>query len=82
MVTVVVRPEHADLVKSGARADLWGKLENVVYFGTDTHYYVKLDSGEAFIIRQQNSHGGGTGHAVGDAVGVALEPGSAQVVRD
>ena len=81
-VTVVVRPEHADLVKPGARADLWGKLENVVYFGTDTHYYVKLDGGEAFIIRQQNSHGGGTGHAVGDAVGVALEPGSAQVVRD
>jgi spermidine/putrescine transport system ATP-binding protein len=81
-VTVVVRPEHADLVKPGARADLWGKLENVVYFGTDTHYYVKLDGGETFIIRQQNSHGGGTGHSVGDAVGVALEPNSAQVVRD
>ena len=81
-VTVVVRPEHADLVKRGEKADLWGKLETVVYFGTDTHYHVLLDGGEPFIIRQQNSHGGGTGHAVGDAVGVALEPNSAQVVRD
>ncbi|PZF75544.1 spermidine/putrescine ABC transporter ATP-binding protein [Aestuariivirga litoralis] len=81
-ITVVVRPEHADLVAPGAPADLRGRLENVVYFGTDTHYYVKLDGGETFIIRQQNSHGGGTGHAVGDAVGVALEPNSAQVVRD
>ena len=59
-----------------------GKLENIVYFGTDTHYYVKLDAGESFIIRQQNSHGAGLGHAVGYAVGVALEPRSAQVVRD
>jgi spermidine/putrescine transport system ATP-binding protein len=81
-VTVVVRPEHADLVKPGGAADLWGKLENIVYFGTDTHYYVKLDGGETFIIRQQNAHGGGGGHAVGNAVGVALEPQSAQVVRD
>jgi spermidine/putrescine transport system ATP-binding protein len=81
-VTVVVRPEHADLVVHGGKADLWGRLENVVYFGTDTHYYVKLDGGETFIIRQQNSHGGGTGHAVGSAVGVVLEPNSAQLVRD
>ena len=80
--TVVVRPEHADLVKPGDEADLWGKLENIVYFGTDTHYYVKLDGGGTFIIRQQNSHGGGSGHAVGNAVGVALEPNSAQLVRD
>ena len=81
-VTVVVRPEHADLVAHGSKADLLGRLENIVYFGTDTHYYVKLDSGETFIIRQQNSHGGGTGHAVGAVVGVALEPNSAQLVRD
>jgi spermidine/putrescine transport system ATP-binding protein len=81
-VTVVVRPEHADLVKPGGTADLWGKLENIVYFGTDTHYYVKLDGGETFIIRQQNSHGGGGRHKVGEAIGIALEPESAQVVRD
>ena len=68
-VTVVVRPEHADLVKRGDAADLWGKLETIVYFGTDTHYHVKLDGGVPFIVRQQNSKGAGTGFSAGDAVG-------------
>ena len=81
-VSVVVRPEHADLVKPGGRADLWGRLENIVYFGTDTHYYVMLDGGVSFIVRQQNAHGGGTGFEMGDAVGIALEPQSAQILRD
>jgi len=81
-VTVVVRPEHADLVGEGGTADLWGTLDNVVYFGTDTHYYVKLGGGEVFIIRQQNSRGGGTGFTAGEKVGIALEPHAAQVLRD
>ncbi len=81
-VTVVVRPEHADLVKAGSSADLWGKLQNVVYFGTDTHYHVLLDGEVPFIIRQQNSRGGGVGFQVGDAVGVLLEQHAAQVLRD
>jgi spermidine/putrescine transport system ATP-binding protein len=81
-VTVVVRPEHADLVKPGSPGDLWGKLQNVVYFGTDTHYHVMLDSGVPFIIRQQNSRGGGLGFSRGDAVGVLLEQHAAQVLRD
>ncbi len=81
-VTVVVRPEHADLVKPGAKADLWGKLANVVYFGTDTHYHVMLDGDIPFIIRQQNSRGGGVGFQTGDAVGVLLEQHAAQVLRD
>ena len=81
-VSVVVRPEHADLVKAGSKADLWGKVENVVYFGTDTHYHLRLDGGVPFIIRQQNSRGGGQGFATGDAVGVLLEQHAAQVLRD
>lgn len=81
-VTVVVRPEHADLVKPGAKGDLWGKLSNIVYFGTDTHFHVMLDGGIPFIIRQQNSRGGGVGFKTGDAVGVLLEQHAAQVLRD
>jgi spermidine/putrescine transport system ATP-binding protein len=81
-VTVVVRPEHADLVKPGMPADLHGQLENAVYFGTDTHYHVRLDNGMAFIIRQQNARGGGTDFATGEAVGVKLEAHAAQVLRD
>jgi spermidine/putrescine transport system ATP-binding protein len=81
-VTVVVRPEHADLVAASSKADLKGKLDNIVYFGTDTHFHVKLDGGASFIIRQQNSRGGGLGHAVGEAVGVTLEDHAAQVLKD
>jgi spermidine/putrescine transport system ATP-binding protein len=81
-VTVVVRPEHADLVKAGDAADLLGQLETVVYFGTDTHYHVVLPGGVPFIVRQQNSKGAGTGHSAGDAVGVKLEAHAAQVLRD
>jgi spermidine/putrescine transport system ATP-binding protein len=54
------------------QGDLWGKLENIVYFGTDTHFHVKLDGGADFIVRQQNARGGGEGHATGDAVGIKL----------
>jgi spermidine/putrescine transport system ATP-binding protein len=81
-VTVVVRPEHADLVTAGDRADLRGRLENVVYFGTDTHFHVMLDGGTPFIVRQQNSRSGAKGFAPGDAVGVLLEEHAAQVLRD
>jgi spermidine/putrescine transport system ATP-binding protein len=79
---VVVRPEHADLVTAGDRADLRGRLENVVYFGTDTHFHVMLDGGTPFIVRQQNSRSGAKGFAPGDAVGVLLEEHAAQVLRD
>ena len=32
-----------------------GTLENVVYFGTDTHFHVQPDGGGEFIVRQQNT---------------------------
>jgi len=54
-VTLVVRPEHADLVPDPAKGTIAGTLSNIVYFGTDTHYHVKLDGGEDFIVRHQNS---------------------------
>lgn len=81
-VTVVVRPEHADLVRPHGKADLHGTIENVVYFGTDTHYHLRLNGGPAFIVRQQNSRGGGAGFSEGEAVGIALEPHAAQVLKD
>ena len=47
-VTVVVRPEHADLVPEPDKGTVAGTLSNIVYFGTDTHYHVELDSGGEF----------------------------------
>jgi spermidine/putrescine transport system ATP-binding protein len=81
-VTVVVRPEHADIVKAGKTATVNGTLSNIVYFGTDTHYYVDLKDGGQFIVRSQNAHNSGGGLATGMDVGVLFETGAAQVLRD
>jgi spermidine/putrescine transport system ATP-binding protein len=78
-VTVVVRPEHARLVKQGGAIS--GTLENVVYFGTDTHYYVRPDEGDTFIVRQQNTRDG-VGFATGERIGIAIGDDVAQVLRD
>jgi len=81
-VTVVVRPEHADVVNGKSKATVAGKLDNIVYFGTDTHYYVTLKGGGEFIVRRQNSRRGRKELEQGAAVGVAFEQGAAQVLRD
>jgi spermidine/putrescine transport system ATP-binding protein len=81
-VTVVVRPEHADVVKTGNPATLAGALSNIVYFGTDTHYHVALDNGGEFIVRHQNSRGNESTFAVGEKVGIAFERDAVQVLRD
>ncbi|MGB8315267.1 MAG: ABC transporter ATP-binding protein [Aestuariivirga sp.] len=81
-VTVVVRPEHATVVAAGKKATLSGKLENIVYFGTDTHYHVKLSKGGEFIVRHQNNHSGGTEFKTGQAVGVMFGDSAAQVLKD
>ena len=81
-VTIVVRPEHADIVKPGKTATANGKLANVVYFGTDTHYHVDLKDGGPFIVRRQNSRHGGGAMEAGMDVGILFEAGAAQVLRD
>ncbi|MDC3347807.1 ABC transporter ATP-binding protein [Paracoccaceae bacterium] len=79
-VTVAVRPEHALLEPPGALID--GKLENIVYFGTDTHYHVMLDGGARFVVRRQNQPDAVEAYTIGDAVGVSFNPGVGQVLRD
>jgi len=79
-VTIVVRPEHARAVQAGGQ--LSGTVENVIYFGTDTHIHVKLDGGETFMVRQQNSRTQSCGFQVGDRAGIEIASDAAQVLRD
>ena len=79
--TLAVRPEHARLVPP-EEALMAGTLAEIVYFGTDTHYHVALDSGARFVIRQQNAPHHRQTHATGDRVGVSFAPGVGQVLRD
>ncbi|BBE70925.1 ABC transporter ATP-binding protein [Oharaeibacter diazotrophicus] len=79
-VTVVVRPEHARVVASGEPATLSGTLEHAVYFGTDTHFHVRLADGSTFIVRRQNRPGEVLGVEVGDTVGVVVDPRAARLL--
>ena len=81
-VTVVVRPEHARLAADAGEATLSGTLENIVYFGTDTHYHVRLDAGELFTIRAQNLRGRDETHESGSRIGIHLGDRAVQVLKD
>jgi spermidine/putrescine transport system ATP-binding protein len=79
-VTVVIRPEHARLAEAGG--ELSGKLSNIVYFGTDTHFHVDLDVGGTFIVREQNTRDDRRRAREGDQVSIVVGKGAAQVLRD
>ncbi len=81
-VTVVVRPEHARLSADAGGKPLAGKLENAVYFGTDTHYHLRLASGEPFMVRTQNTRDQNARFAVGDTLGIEFGDNALQVLRD
>ena len=82
-VTIVLRPEHAELVKADAKsAGLMGTLSNIVYFGTDTHFHVTLKSGEAFMVRAQNKPHQSADVAIGDGVAITIADNAARVLRN
>ncbi len=81
-VTVVVRPEHAMLTTDAAAASLTGTVENIVYFGTDTRYHLRLGDGTEFVIRTQSRRGGEAGPQPGDPAGAIIGDAVAQILRD
>ncbi len=81
-VSVVIRPEHAHLTTDPGRATARGTCNNVVYFGTDTHYHLTLTSGEPFTVRQQNTPDGSQAVKAGDEVGIIVDQNAIQVLRD
>ena len=80
-VTVAVRPEHATLEATGD-ALMTGRIANVVYVGTDTHYHVDIGRGARFIVRRQNIPGQTQDWQEGQEVGVSFPSGVGQVLRD
>lgn len=80
-VTLAVRPEHARLCRENDGL-LNGTLEQIVYFGTDTHFHVALEGGVGFVLRQQNGPDMGADFTQGDRVGVTFPPSVAQVLKD
>ena len=58
------------------------RVDQIVYFGTDTHYRLQLDTGEPFTVRLQNAPGAEIPLSQGDQVGLAFAQGAVQVMRD
>ena len=81
-VSVVVRPEHTHMATEGEEAALQGRVENIVYFGTDTHYHLRLPDDTGFMVRQQNRRDSTGGIAVGDERGVVIGADALQVLTD
>ena len=83
-VTVVVRPEHARITAPGAGAVLTGRVDNIVYFGTDTHFHITLADGGTFIVREQNRRDRDSDRDLqaGSEVGVAFEANAVQILKD
>jgi spermidine/putrescine transport system ATP-binding protein len=81
-VTIAVRPERVILSTDMNETLLRGELQNIVYFGTDTHYHLTLPDGGAFTARVQNTGSQQTPFEIGAQVGIAIEPEAIQVLKD
>ena len=79
--TVALRPERVSLTRAADRL-LSGRIDNIVYFGTDTSFYLTLADGKPFMVRVQNREGARQVFAVGEEVGIDFRPDAVQVLRD
>jgi ABC-type Fe3+/spermidine/putrescine transport system ATPase subunit len=87
-VTLAIRPEKIRLLReppAGLRNLFSGRVEEVVYVGTETQFRVRLEEGSLLVLRQQNvvsstdpaSYWGGL-----DAVHVSWQPESTLILLD
>lgn len=79
-VSVVIRPEQAQLVAEGT-GEMVAEITGSVFFGTDTHVHMKLADGQPFTLRRQNTADLPEPEP-GTRVGLRLAPGALQVLAD
>ena len=81
-VTLTVRPEQVRLVDGSDAAAIPAIVQNLVYFGTDTHCHMALADGTEVVARLQSPATGDAGLTMGAQVGIRFAPGSVQVLED
>jgi spermidine/putrescine transport system ATP-binding protein len=81
-VTLAIRPEKLHLPgRAGDENQLAGRVEDVVYIGTDTHYGVRLPGGQRVRVREQNTDPTSRPLAQsGEAVTISFMPHAARVL--
>lgn len=85
-ITIAIRPEYARFSEDQS-ALLNGRVENLLYSGTDTQYRVQIDDGTTFLVRKQNSpkkmNSDETDSlSIGSRVGVSFDDNVAQILKD
>ncbi len=84
-VEVAVRPEKIRLSDAPPPTvnSLEGRIENVVYLGAVTYYYLRMPGEARLVVMEQNQAGrdGRAGHAIGQAVYAGWDPASTLVLR-
>jgi len=87
-VTIAIRPEKMQVVPleaPGANGILHGRIEEVIYIGTDTFYVVRIDETTTVRVRSRNDRNrldGGQLLPVGTAVSVSWTPEAARLLVD
>ena len=79
--TIAIRPEHAFISEKRSTGELAATIESVVFLGTDTHVYTRLNDGTPFVIRQQNLTADSQLEG-GQQVGIMLVAGAARMLRN
>ena len=67
---------------NGDNRSLEGVIENIVYFGTDTHFHLTLNGGEQFTVRKQNSSGNVEEFKLGTKVELEIDASAIQILDD
>ena len=81
-VNIAIRPEQARLSENLAESDLKGVVTHVMYSGTDSQFHIKLNTDEEFVAKLQNSGDDKRDWKNGQEVGINLQSGAVQILRD
>ncbi|PKR55536.1 ABC transporter ATP-binding protein [Thalassospira marina] len=81
--TIAIRPERIMLQpRTNSETALHGRIDDVVYFGTDTTYHISLDDQTRLLTRVQNRDGAAMPFARGDQVDVTLPAAAIRILVD
>ncbi|SDJ40785.1 spermidine/putrescine transport system ATP-binding protein [Pseudomonas indica] len=78
-LTLAVRPERIRLSDQG---NLEGRLEDIVYLGTDTIYLLEVAGQSGFRVRRQNDEGAGNGLHPGARVRIQVPAAALRVLAE
>ena len=81
--SILIRPEHVLMKNSNSEKSAFkGEINNIIYFGTDTHFHLNLKTGEDFTIRKQNTPNEGNEFEVGSVVELIIDQDAIQILND